>query len=207
MNKNGFRTIIFDLGNVLLDIDINLTKNKFSELLGTSEVDEELWLFLDDFEAGRYTEEEFYQFFASRSTRPFTVSALHDAWNALLLHLPRERLEMLEEVRKHYHLVLLSNTNSIHLRWINNYLKDHYGTQDLTTYFDKTYLSHLLGTRKPEPAIYSLVIDDLGHPSAQALFIDDRPENVEASIAAGLPAVCFDQSEDLRTMLHQLNIL
>jgi len=111
-----------------------------------------------------------------------------DAWNAMLLDFPEERITLLQELGKKYPLYLLSNTNSIHLSEFTDRLKAVHGIASLNSLFHKTYYSHLIGYRKPDIAIYEHVIRENNLDAAATLFIDDTLLNVEGARRAGLQA-------------------
>jgi putative hydrolase of the HAD superfamily len=111
--------------------------------------------------------------------------AVVNAWNALLLDFPVERIELLRTLRKKYRLFLLSNTNSIHhkkfqqqiFRQTGNYLED---------LFEKTYYSHTIGLCKPDAAAFRLVIEENDLDPAETIFVDDTEANMTGAKEAGL---------------------
>ena len=62
---------------------------------------------------------------------------------------------------------------------------------DLSSLFDAVVISYEVQLAKPEPEIYRIALDRLGVPAFDALFVDDRAENVEAARELGLQTLLF----------------
>ena len=142
----------------------------------------------DRLERGEITGGEFLfelrQFFPEASEQDLTL-----AWNAILGKFPAERFRLLEKIRRHYRIFLLSNTNDIHIRQFLEDLKTHNGVEDFSSYFDEVYYSFETGFRKPEKEIFDLVLLENNLDAAETLFIEDTEANVHAAVAAGIPTV------------------
>jgi putative hydrolase of the HAD superfamily len=80
-------------------------------------------------------------------------------------------------------------------------------TFGLFNYFKVALSSCFLGLRKPDAAIYQTALDILGRPANRILFIDDRAENVEAAIHAGMQSIRFVGEQQLRNDLARLGVL
>lgn len=111
------------------------------------------------------------------------------AWNAMLLDFPLQRLQLLQQLRQHYNLYLLSNTNAIHLEAFNRLLQESRGIPSLGSFFDKAYYSHLMGHRKPDKESYLMVMEENGLLPEETLFIDDTLPNIEGAKAVGLQTI------------------
>jgi glucose-1-phosphatase len=181
--------IIFDLGGVIMDIDVKKTLNAFSGL-GLQNVHEYFGhgfaaSFFSDHESGRISDEEFLQEIKNLLSNDVADEAVIDAWNALLLRFPPERIELLKELKNRYRLFLFSNTNAIHREKFSEiYRKSFPG--ELDDHFEKAYYSHVLRQRKPDPGGYEQIIKENGLDPKQTLFVDDALMNVEGAIRAGL---------------------
>lgn len=189
----GIKTIIFDLGGVLLDIDYFATVKAF-EALGLKNFQAEFSQalqssFFEEFEKGERTETEFYQYIQSIAGTSLTNEAIEKAWNAMLLRIPLRRLQILEQLRLHYNTILLSNTNIIHERAFNNMLKELVGFQNFGVCFDKVYLSHQVGMRKPDAIIFEAILEDLQLQPATILFIDDSPQHIATAQSLGIQTI------------------
>ena len=134
------KNIIFDLGNVIMDLDIPRTWESFKHLLGEDfeknlqKISPDKDIFIE-YEVGRLTEEEFFATLRRATDATVSIKSLKEAWNAMLLNIPPERLEMLEELKKKYTVYLLSNTNHTHLEFLHGYLKTLHGIEDFETRF------------------------------------------------------------------------
>lgn len=189
----GIKHIIFDLGNVILDIDYQLTIDAF-EKLGVTDFSSHFSKqkqsdFMDDFEMGKVSEYEFVDY-----ARPFcnpgtSANQIIDAWNALLLDIPIRRLQILQQLRLDYDLYLLSNTNSIHEKEYNKTVKETCGYENLNFFFDKVYLSHRIGMRKPNAEAFTCILEEHALAPQHTLFIDDSPQHIAAADALGLKTI------------------
>src|SRR5450631_539765 len=182
-------TIIFDLGGVIMDIDVKQTMNAFSKL-GLKNIHEYFGhgfaaSFFSDHEAGRISDEDFLQEIKNLLPAEVSHPELIAAWNALLLQFPPERIALLRELKSKYRLFLYSNTNAIHYtKFSEIYQKTFPG--ELEDLFEKAYFSHVLGHRKPEITGFELIIAENGLDPKTTLFVDDALMNVEGAIKAGL---------------------
>ncbi|HXB07869.1 MAG TPA: HAD family phosphatase [Puia sp.] len=186
----GIKNIIFDLGGVILNLDNQRTTDAFVSL-GLKNIKEYFGhgyaaSFFKDYEVGRITDRQFID--AIRETAGLNAAdqAIMDAWNALLLDFPAERIHLLQELRKNYRLFLFSNTNAIHLAQLQMIYARTFGGGSLDDLFEKTYYSHLLGMRKPDQASYEHIIRENGLNGPETLFVDDAIINVEGAEQAGL---------------------
>jgi HAD superfamily hydrolase (TIGR01509 family) len=185
----GIKNIIFDLGGVIMDIDVKQTMNAFSKL-GLKNIHEYFGhgfaaSFFSDHEAGRISDEDFLQEIKNLLHEEVSRGQLVDAWNALLLKFPPERITLLKELKSKYRLFLYSNTNAIHYsKFSEIYRKTFSG--ELEDLFEKAYFSHVLGHRKPEITGFELIIAENGLDPKTTLFVDDALINVEGAIKAGL---------------------
>jgi FMN phosphatase YigB (HAD superfamily) len=189
----GVKQIIFDLGGVLLNIDYSLTENafiaagvkNFPELYSQLQQSD----LFDKWETGRMTPEEFVAAMKAASDTPLTTAQVLDAWNAMLLDFPIRRLQILQQIRNYYDLFLLSNTNEIHEETFNNTLMQAHGIPNIGVFFDKVYMSHRVGLRKPMPEIFMRVLEDNGLQAGQTLFIDDSPQHIKTANELGIQTI------------------
>jgi glucose-1-phosphatase len=182
-------TIIFDLGGVIMDIDIKKTLGAFS-LLGLQNVHEYFGhgfaaSFFSAHESGKISDEEFLQELKNLIGGDIRDEAVINAWNALLLRFPPERIALLNELKNRYRLFLYSNTNAIHQEKFNEIFRLSF-PGELDGLFEKAYYSHELGQRKPGVAGFEQIIRGNGLDPKQTIFVDDALINVEGAIKAGL---------------------
>ena len=178
------KNIVFDFG----DIFINLDKKLFAEELQKihiSQESEEMLPILQQYEMGLVSTDKFLTFFEER------LSVLQDklkrAWNSILLDFPKERLRFIQNLSesKKYRLFLLSNTNDLHISWIQqNWGMEQYNAFKIC--FEQFYLSHEINLRKPNNNIYEFVLTMNKLAPKETLFIDDTKENTDAAKALGI---------------------
>ncbi len=184
------RNIIFDLGGVIFDIDYKLTTEAFRNL-GIKEASilysksSQAKLF-DDLEKGNITEGDFFSEIRKLSHSGSGDQEIRNAWNALLIGLPVENVNLLMELKKDHRLFLLSNTNSIHETAYRKMIVDQFGSFIFDDIFEKIYLSHHLHMRKPDIRIFQFVLKDSQLNPETTIFIDDSPQHVEGGRKAGI---------------------
>jgi epoxide hydrolase-like predicted phosphatase len=191
--KAPIKNIIFDLGGVFLNIDFQLTNQAFIDL-GVIQFNE---MFTQHFsnplfellETGKINEEEFYTAFRKESKTNLNNEQIKQAWNALLLDFPKERIDWLKSISKKYRIFLFSNTNQIHYdSFIEKFEMQHPG-ENFDSLFIKAYYSQNLGLRKPYPESFQAILDEQGLQANETLFIDDTIKNVEAAQELGLQTI------------------
>lgn len=208
LSKNSYsmaaiKNILFDLGNVLLNLNLDKTEEAFRELL--QEEFEMAYLkyeadrLFEQLEVGKITPFEFIQGMRSAADVPMSDDDIIDGWNALLGDLPMARIDYLQQLSKDYNIYLLSNTNAIHIMWLNDYLREQYNMQleDFTGLFQKHYFSFELRLRKPQKAIFEHVIQDAGIDPEATLFVDDGKPNIETASALGFQTYHHDPRIDI----------
>ncbi len=197
---SGIKNLLFDFGGVIIDIDYNRVKKAFEDL-GMEDVrafyqhDDHSRL-VEDFEKGLITEDQFRNAIISEMPGTISYQDFDNAWNRILLTVPRKRVEMLEKLQGKYNLYLLSNTNIIHYRkYSDDFLKE-YG-KSLNSLFEKAYYSHEILLRKPDPEIFNFVLNDAGIRAAETLFVDDSELNIEAAKQVGLKTLYKPQHNEV----------
>ncbi len=173
----------------MLDLDFKRTIDAF-EKLGLQNFENMFSQFKADelfekLETGRLTEADFYVAVKNRTTKEITEAAIDDAWNALILHFREESLALLEELAADYKLYLLSNTNSIHLKYFKKLFTDQTGKPLLDEYFNKAWYSNEVGLRKPGAEIFEFALKDENLLATETLFIDDTLINIETAQKLG----------------------
>ena len=178
------KNIVFDFG----DIFINLDKKLFAEELQKihiSQESEEMLPILQQYEMGLVSTDKFLTFFEERLS--VSQDKLKRAWNSILLDFPKERLRFIQNLSKSkkYRLFLLSNTNDLHISWIQqNWGMEQYNAFKIC--FEQFYLSHEINLRKPNNNIYEFVLTMNKLAPKETLFIDDTKENTDAAKALGI---------------------
>ncbi len=205
----GIRHIIFDLGGVILNIDYKLTEQAFIEA-GITDFPalysqlRQTDLF-DKFETGGMGRGEFISELQKAGPPGITETQILNAWNAMLLDFPVRRLQILQQLRLYHDLFLLSNTNEIHEDAFNNILMRDRGIPNLGVFFDKVYLSHRLGLRKPNKEIFRRVLDDNGLKPEHTLFIDDSPQHIAAAKELGIQTIFLEKGMTIEGTIFRPN--
>jgi len=190
INLNNYKNIIFDFGGVIINIDYKLTAAAFQKM-GLSNFDElfskakQNQLF-DLYEKGLITSHEFRTELRSVFNMKPSAELVTNAWNAMLLDLPPERLGLLEKLKRTHRTFLLSNTNELHIDAIFQTLEKEMGIPDLSVYFEKMYLSYKVKMRKPDAEIFQLVLKENRLQAKETLFIDDSVQHIEAAEKLGI---------------------
>lgn len=172
------KTIIFDFGDVFLDLDKAATLREL-ERMEISDLSEEMLLKNRKYEKGLLSSEEFIESYCELYPQ-LTSEAFRKSWNAILVKFPEHRLEFLQQLKKEgkYKLILLSNTNDLHIDWVKAHVPFF---EEFRNCFDAFYLSQELNLRKPEPLIFEYVLKKHDLKPRETLFIDDTPENTAAA--------------------------
>lgn len=179
---------IFDLGNVIVDIDFKRVLGVWSNLSGTPlAVLAERFSMGEVFqrhERGEVSDEEFAARLCDEMGIALSFEQFAAGWQAVFVALRPEVIAIMQRLRNEGHrVVVLSNTNRLHC----NYWPQHY--PEVAAAADHLYLSQDLGLRKPELAIYQRVLEAENTPAEQAVFFDDHPDNIAAARALGMTAV------------------
>lgn len=194
------KNIIFDLGGVLLNLDMAKTRQEFFDL-GLTQIDELFRIghaasFFKQYEIGAISDQAFVDEIKKELKESVPDQQIVHAWNAMLLDFPSKRVEWLKKQRQQFRIFLFSNTNALHLIEFRKSFKEAHGFE-IDELFEKAYYSHEVQIRKPDAGAYQLVVDENGLEAAHTLFIDDALINVEAAIATGLQGYHLKQGEEL----------
>lgn len=184
------QNIIFDLGGVLLNLDIQKTENAFVSM-GVKNFRELFALghaasFFKEYEVGSINDDEFITALQKLAGLEFDRAAVIAGWNAMLRDFPAERIELLIKLKKKYRLFLFSNTNAIHLAAFQQTYSSAFGGNLLDDLFEKAWYSHAINLRKPDVKAFEYILQDKQLQPHQTLFIDDALVNVEGARAAGI---------------------
>jgi HAD superfamily hydrolase (TIGR01509 family) len=201
MIDSSIKNIIFDFGGVILNINPGLTFEKFNQLgfpalfdvNDLSRQDETLLMF----EKGLISPEEFRKKIREKIARPLSDEQIDEAWNAMLLDLPEDRIKLLVNLKNKYNLYLLSNTNEIHYLNYTRQLKLKYAYNRLSELFKGVCFSFQVHLSKPGREIYEHMILVNSLIPAETLFIDDSEVNIEGAKLTGLKTHHLKTGENL----------
>ncbi len=187
--KNKIKNIIFDLGGVIMNLDVPRTIKAFENIGITDFVNDTGHHYKNpvfyDFETGKVSESEFVEELANISANSLSGTQIREAWNAMILDMPIERIKFLLDLKKKYKIYLLSNTNSIHQE---KFLRETNEANDFSfnELFEKAYYSHEIGIRKPNEEVFHFVLKDSKLNTDKTLFVDDSLQNINSAQKTGL---------------------
>ena len=200
------KNIIFDLGGVILDIDETVVYKELEKLgINTTELahSKEFIELMSKFDTGVYTAPTFRKKTkALLGLDKMTDKRFDDIWNAMLLDIPRERIEAIEKVKKHYKIFLMSNTNVIHYDLYIRDLQLRFGYNEFDELFHKSYFSFAEHLEKPDPRFFELILDHEQLLPEETLFIDDSKKNIEAAQSLGIHTYHIRRDELVRNLFE-----
>ena len=150
-----------------------------------------------DYEIGKISEARFLNYFIKRADHTIQALDIINAWNAMLVEIPWQRLQMMKSLMERYRTFILSNTNETHLRWVGQYLKIHYDLNSLDSFVHSAYYSHKMGCRKPDREIYETLLRTEGLNPSETIFFDDNESNISAAKEQGLNVVLVDSEDEI----------
>ena len=206
----GIENVIFDLGGVIINLDVNRTISEFNKLsqipfekLYTQAKQDELFSLLDK---GKISTNDFIKELKQQIRYTGPIEDLLFAWNAMLLDVPENRLDVLVEMKHNYNTYLLSNTCEPHIAAFERELENEHGIKNFDDYFDKVYYSCRIGMRKPDKEIFELVLNQNNLKPHETVFIDDSPQHVKAAGDLGINAFLLPKSMEIGDLLQQLHL-
>jgi putative hydrolase of the HAD superfamily len=176
-------TLIFDFGDVFINLDKNATPLALNKL-GLEKWSSEIDYLNFNFEKGLISRNDFLVGL-NKLVPNASPDEVLDAWNCILLDFPKYRLEFIEKLSKKYQLFLLSNTDSIHIHHFKEKSGDDFYYRFYNC-FEKVYFSFDLGMRKPDIEIFNFVINENKLIPEKTLFIDDNFDNISGAKKTGL---------------------
>ncbi|AWW33258.1 HAD family phosphatase [Echinicola strongylocentroti] len=184
---------VFDLGGVIIDLDIPFTISQLSSYLD-GDGNDELGNFMAHpvhhaFEKGEISEAIFRDEIRRSFNKEWTDREIDAIWNGMLKNIPMQKIELLRELRKTHPVYMLSNTNGIHFKKVEEILLNDTGIDRFSTLFDELFLSHEMGCRKPDAVIYEKVLEKVGMPAEKGVFFDDTAPNLTGAQKVGLNTV------------------
>lgn len=207
-----YDTILLDLGGVLIDVDYHATARAFHDL-GFTDFDglyskaKQDHLF-DGFETGELDPAQFRARIRQLHGSPISDSQIDACWNAMLGTIHPPRMALVDRLKERYQVLLLSNTNAIHVPAFETIIAQQNGITDFKGRFHGAYYSCEIGLRKPDAASFRYVLENHGASPARTLFIDDSIQHVHGARAAGLHAEHLGlEKEDVERLVQRLGLL
>jgi putative hydrolase of the HAD superfamily len=179
---------IFDLGNVIVDIDFKRVLGVWSKLSGVPLATLSKRFIMGEafqqHERGEISDEAFARQLSDEMELSLSFEQFTEGWQAVFVTLRPEVVAIMHKLREEEHrVVVLSNTNRLHCHyWLQNY-------PEVTAAANHLYLSQDLGMRKPEARIYQHVLNAENMPAGQAVFFDDVEANIIAARIEGITAI------------------
>ncbi|MEP3836680.1 MAG: HAD family phosphatase [Algibacter sp.] len=195
------KTIIFDFGNVFINLNIEAAHKHALEAFKIETLSDEMLGFNSFYEQGLISTEEFLEFYTQNFSK-LSKQELIDIWNFMLKDFPENRLDFLKELKKSskYKLILLSNTNELHINFIKTNVSFY---NEFKKCFDAFYLSHEINLVKPNQDIFNFVLNENKLKAEECLFIDDNKDNIEAAKALNIKTWLINpESEDVINLFN-----
>jgi len=204
MSKAPLRAAIFDIGRVLVKLDIPRAIEGLSQGLSLSPA--EVWSAIEkdprwhDWQEGRISPHDWYLHVTKRLGSPLKFSEFQEAWNRTLDPVPLQSDDLFQSLSKELKLALLSNTDPIHVAHLES-------TFSFFRFFPvpARIYSCSIRSRKPSPVIFQAALKALKTPATQTVFIDDIPEFVQAARSLGLHGIQYLDPAQLRADLSALD--
>jgi len=197
------KTVIFDLGKVIVPFDFKRGYRALSELCGCApeEIPKRIGAtdLVTRFECGRLPPEEFVAELCGILSLRMEYDHFCEIWSSIFLPETLIGERLVEGIGRRHRLLLLSNTNAIHFRMIRE-------SYPLLRHFDEYVLSYEVGAMKPSPRIYQEAIARARCEPAECFFTDDIAEYVAAAKVAGIDAVQFESEAQLERELRKRGV-
>jgi FMN phosphatase YigB (HAD superfamily) len=194
------RNILFDLGGVILDINVRATQQRFYELglpaLFMQYPENMLTDLFFKYETGKIDTIQYRNEVRRISGLELPDRDIDDAWNAMLVGIPAERTQLIGRLKKRYRLFMLSNTCPLHAPVFEKMYLDASGVP-MHEVFDGIYYSFHIGHHKPDLEAWKYVIRDARIKPEETLFLDDNIHNVKASQELGFQAIHIHERTSL----------
>jgi HAD superfamily hydrolase (TIGR01509 family) len=198
-----FRAIIFDIGRVLLRVDVSRAMDGLAS--GLSLTPQEVWSAIEkdprwlDWQEGRISPRDWHLHLTKRLSASLTFEQFGEVWNRALDPNPIQSESFLEKLSKNYRLALLSNTDPIHM-------SNEEARFSFFRFFPIRIYSHQVGASKPDPLIYREALRACKVRAEEAVYIDDVPAYAEAAQRLGMTGIVFQSPEQLQADLRNLGI-
>jgi len=200
------KVIIFDFGNVFINLDIEGGyKNAFS-ILNIDTFSDELLKVFEQYEKGLIKTMAFTSYITNNYPHVSEVM-FTEIWNFMLKDFPKYRLDFLKTLKKSSKtkLILLSNTNELHINWIKKHVPFY---EEFKNCFDAFYLSYEINLVKPNNDIFEFVLNENNLKANECLFVDDNANNVKSAKSLGIKTWHIDPlTEDVINLYNTKGFL
>lgn len=197
---SSLKNIIFDLGGVLYHVNYGAVEKALAALQDANASNAPTYSrftqpdCVTQFECGLISERDFRDALRKEFAITACDEVLDKAWCAILGGAYAGRVQFIKKLRQRYRVVLLSNTNSIHLAHVQA------ECPELLSALDSCFYSHEMKMRKPEPAIFTEVLARTGFQPEETLFLDDSPQHLQAAEQLGIHTAWVQQPESVELL-------
>lgn len=203
--------LLFDLGGVLYHIDDSIMINEFNKL-GAEDFSSIYNLstqkpIIDKYEMGLISTIEFFDSIKPHLKNTLDNDAILNAWNSMLIGMPKENYEILLDLKKKYPIYLLSNTNIEHINYIDKEIANHYKVDSLKSLFDDVIYSYEINMRKPNLDIYEYTITKIPFDKDEIFYLEDNHNNYEMGKNFGFNSYVMERNSNLKDILINTGIL
>ena len=199
MELKNINALIFDLGGVIVDLDIAATSREFAFMADKPVEVEKLACtqsFFADYDMGKIDDAAFRTHLREILKIFNSDEEIDAAWNAMIKSIKRERLALIGRINRQYPCFVMSNTNDIHLRYMMPMGDSASPSGSFQGLFKQMYFSQKLGVAKPDPAAWQPILDEHQLDPATTLFIDDRLDNIEGAAQLGIQGYHNQEVDD-----------
>jgi putative hydrolase of the HAD superfamily len=194
-------TIIFDLGGVIIPLNTEATINKIQEYTNK---DIREWIkfgyphqLIQKFELGKISEKEFFEELSDLLEFEGELYYLKEAWNAMLLPVPKENISYLLKLKEHFQLIILSNTCETHIQKFEEMLKINHSIDSFESIVDSVYYSCRIGLRKPDSKIFQKIISENSIDLNSCIYFDDTTTHIETAQKLNIHSILYPHNEIL----------
>lgn len=185
-------TIIFDLGEVIVDLNPQAVIDEFNRLTeGRGKDLKELMVgspYLFQYETGQISDEDFIKAINGLFQSEISYSDFYHAWNLMIKDISVKRVQLMKKLMKTHQVLVLSNTNKMHEECFEQMMMEKVGVT-MRNMIHHAFYSHDIALRKPNHDIYQYVIQDRSLDPSKTLFLDDKLENITAAQEVGMKAI------------------
>ncbi len=199
------KNILFDLGGVIYDIEMSRTQEAMEALMGKemgltlfSKTTQHALISL--YEMGKISTSEFLSELRKQFGVNATDAQIAAAWNAILIGVIPGRVELLQQLKPHFNLALLSNTNELHYAYI------HAECVPVYAQMQQCFFSCKMGMRKPNPDIFEATLAALGWQTEETLFVEDSPPNILGARNVGLATFPIEKEGDFEQFVQEVRV-
>ncbi|HPQ07811.1 MAG TPA: HAD family phosphatase [Bacteroidia bacterium] len=198
-------TIIFDLGGVIIPLNTEATINKIQEYTNK---DIREWIkfgyphqLIQKFELGKISEKEFFEELSDLLEFEGELYYLKEAWNAMLLPVPKENISYLLKLKEHFQLIILSNTCETHIQKFEEMLKKNHSIDSFESLVDSVYYSCRIGLRKPDLKVFQKIISENSIDLNSCIYFDDTTTHIEAAQKLNIHSILYPHNEILSNVV------